>query len=154
MKYIPIIWLGAAGVFGFGWDDMIAGTFFNGIDMRWKQAGSGAGIGAIIGLIGGLYSATIEGVLLFPLCGAFIGAAIGFCVNPKDYEYESKNIGWAMFSLGVWATGIIIGFLPVLWPETEGAKTARLDDIRNWTVSFVPSGDGRFMGHIGFIAHL
>jgi len=152
------IWqgLGAAGVFGFGWDDIEAGSFFDGFDVRMNQSVTGLLTGAVVGFFVGLYAGGFEGLLWGTLACGLIGSIVGFCVPPKDYEFESSKIGWAVFSLGVWTAGIIFGFVPpfISPSESKTEKTAKLNDIRNWDFCAAPSGNGRVMGRIGFTAHL
>jgi len=164
---IIAVWqaLSVIGVIGFGWDDLMAGTFFNGWgDLRWNNARIGFLIGGGLGLAAGILSPLagggFESILLTPffgIVGGLAGGIIGFCIKPNGVNYTSKNMYWAMFSVGLWVFGAIIGICtPVVAyfdKKAKQKKTAQLSDLRNWNVGFAPTEDGRFTGHIGFTAH-
>ena len=161
---IIAVWqgLGVAGTIAFGWEDLKAGTFFDGWDgVRWNNAKLGlmigGGLGLATGSIGWLYGPSIEGLLLIPLFavgGGLFGGIIGFCVKPGEVEYTSENMKWAMFSVGFWAFGAIIGIIsPLFALAQQEEKTAQLNDPRNWNIGLVPTEDGRLAGHISFTAH-
>jgi len=153
--------LGVAGVLGFGWDDVMGKTFFNGFGNRWTYTGwgllSGLGLGLCLNVLI-IYGGNIGGygeLIIIPVICAVLGGISGFCVDPEGYSYQSgENMKWAVFSLGFWATGAIFGIILPHLPFHNKPQTARLDDPRNWTISFVPVSDGRFAGQIAFNAHL
>ena len=160
--------LGFIGAVAFGWEDLMAGTFFNGWDgARWNGAKLGLMIGGGLGLATGILSPLagggFESILLTPLfilVGGMLGGIIGFCVEPGGIEYTSpENMKWAMFSVGFYLFGAIVLGIPTpvatyFQIKAEQKKTAQLSDLRNWNIGIVPTADGRLAGHIGFTVHL
>jgi len=153
--------LGFAGFLGFGWADIIAGTFFDGYDKRWKAGGMAALGGLTLGplffvvsLLGGEI-ADFETCLWMSVGGAVIGGIVMFCLEPEGVEYHSDSLdmGLAMASFGLWTTGIIFGIILPFLPTPNQSKTAQLDDPRNWTIGVAPVSDRRFAGQIVFTAH-
>jgi len=158
--------LGFAGFIGFGWDKLKAGTFFNGYDQRWVNAGlgalSGLAVGPVMYIIGLLGSGIpdLEIVLWSSVGFAVLGTIIGFNghYEPIDGSETSKALvfDWDMFSFSVWTAGIVFGIiLPFITNSSSNnqPQSARLNDHRNWNIGLVPAADGRVSSQITFTAH-
>ncbi|MCL2186492.1 MAG: hypothetical protein FWB86_11700 [Treponema sp.] len=151
--------LGFAGFLGFGWNDLIGGTFFNGFEKRGEWAGWGALGGlTIMGVIGiaGLGSWDIS-FLYWTIGVTLTFGLVGFCAPPLGENWSSEeNMFMAMVSAVVWVSGVIFGIvLPFTRPSASPNEksTARMNDLRNWNIGIVPASDGHLAGRIVFTAH-
>jgi len=152
--------LGFAGFLGFGLRDLAAGTFFDGYGERWIQAGAGALAGLVTGALSCVavayyYPGTDFTTLMWTTIGfTLIGGVVGFIINPEGVNYtDPDNMGLAMASFGIWVTGVIFGIILPYLPTPHQVKTARLDDLRNWTIGLAPASDRHLTGQIAFTAY-
>jgi len=69
--------------------------------------------------------------------------------------YGIVVIAWTLPYIGVvsYVVNFVYKFIRPFEYEKPGAKTARLNDLRNWYVGLMPDKNGRMGGQIAFTAH-
>ena len=162
--------LGFVGFLGFGWDKLLAGTFFD----RFAEKADAAGEAALYSLAAGPAAFIVclcfgaflplEAVLLISAISAVVVPMFTFFGHYEVYKKSTVEGGtdweifvfdWDMISLFIWGTGVIFGiFVPFIAKTSPDEQpTAQLDDLRNWEFGVVPAPNGRLAGRIAFTVH-
>ncbi len=66
---------------------------------------------------------------------------------------SSESSGMVYAGAALLGAGIGWGIVRPLFYNPQPSKTAQLNDLRNWTVSFIPINEKEFAGKISFAAH-
>ena len=77
---------------------------------------------------------------------------LGIFIVPLGVVGVALGVVAAIAGLSLYTSGLIYGFRrPFVFQRP--AKTARLDDLNNWTVGLTPGEAGGLKGQIAFTAH-
>ena len=142
---IGAFWRLSAGFLnmGLGFGSLLMGDW-NGFFGIFGRQVLGLGFGALgVVTVYGTFQVTSNMNPLLLLIGGFIVPVLGIAIGGS----------LVLFGVPYYFSGLIYGFRRPFVYQKPVAATARVDDLRNWTVALLPGDSSKVNGQIAFTAH-